>query len=196
MPRLIRIDKESSRWNGVGHAGKRGAYPRVVGKQLIEPGNDADGRARCDRGKARTVEGVALDERGDAPEALGEDQGRAVPDVQVAVVAQQNRIGACRGGVDRLEHIPAMAGGDIQDPYRQLCGPRLLHRLAQQLFDMQLALTDSTPSDRPKIVGVDHRPECGRARRMVAVDVVERAARIETGPVPEADALGKHSAQP
>src|SRR5258706_975042 len=35
MPRLIRIDEESSRWNGIGHACKRRAYLAVVGEQLV-----------------------------------------------------------------------------------------------------------------------------------------------------------------
>src|SRR5690606_24901467 len=46
---------------------------------------------------------------------------------------------------------------------------------------MQLALADALPADGVEVVAVDHAAQLALAGGLVAVDVVQRAARIETG---------------
>jgi hypothetical protein len=96
---------------------------------------------------------------------------------------------------DRIEHIAAMAGGDVEHVHRdgQHFSLERCHGDADQLFQMQLALADAAPADGVEERAVDG---CGREAelpaRFVLVDVVERRAGIEAGGGP-ASCLAKTS---
>ena len=70
----------------------------------------------------------------------------------------------------------------------------LLHRVANQLLEMHFALADAAPSDRVEVIAIDEFPDRRFARRLVAINVIERAAGIESGVVPEFDSLGQRAA--
>ncbi len=96
MPRLPGVDQEAVVLDRVGEPGERRAHHRVVGKELVEPGDDADRRTRRDRCETRAIERVAALERGNAVEPTCTDQRVALLDVPLAVVAQQDRVGLLR----------------------------------------------------------------------------------------------------
>ena len=58
------------------------------------------------------------------------------------------------------------------------------HRVARQCLDVEVALPDAAPADRVEVDPVDPSSERRAAARVVAIDVVERAARVESGVVP------------
>ena len=105
-------------------------------------------------------------------------------DVEVGVVAQEDAVRPQAHPRDRLEHVAAMAGGDIEDAHGLPLAARS-QRLPQQLLDMRLALADAAPADRIEIGAVDDAAEHAAACRLVAIDVVERRAGIEAGRVAE-----------
>ena len=93
VPGLAGIDEVAAGLDGLGEASQGADDHAVVGEELIQAGDDADGRLgpyRCYRGR---VEGVALLEVGDVAQPLAGDEGAAVAHVDVAEVAQQDGIG-------------------------------------------------------------------------------------------------------
>ena len=69
VPGLAGIDEIAARRDRRRQPGERAAHHGVVGKQLVEAGDDAERRPRLDRRQCIAVEGVALDEAGDAGRA-------------------------------------------------------------------------------------------------------------------------------
>ena len=124
------------------------------------------------------------------------DQRLAVAHVALGIVAQHDRFGALGAGGERVQHVAAAAGRDVDDAHRRAARPQAPHRLAQQLLDMPLSLPDAAPADRFEIDAVDEPADRRAPARFVPVDVVERAARIETGLVAEANALRQEAAEP
>ncbi|MNC45445.1 hypothetical protein D3C75_944080 [compost metagenome] len=48
-----------------------------------------------------------------------------------------------------------MAGGDVDDAHFAALVAQLLHRQAQQFFDVQLALANAAPADGIEVIAVD-----------------------------------------
>ena len=88
-----------------------------------------------------------------------------------------------------------MASGNVHQIDPHALGPNLLHRHPQQLFDMQLALTNTAPADGAKVIGIDQAPDRPQALRPVAVDVIQGAARVKTRLVAELQTAGKRCGQ-
>ena len=60
---------------------------------------------------------------------------------------------------------------------------------------MAAADADATPADRVEIRAVDHAPQRPATTRLIAVDVIQCAAGIETGLQTKRDALGEPATQ-
>ncbi|MNC45446.1 hypothetical protein D3C75_944090 [compost metagenome] len=93
VPGLTGVDQITARLHGFGQAGEGTRDHLVVGEQLVQTGDHRQGRLGFQRGQVGTVEGVALDELCDPFQAFFADQRAAVAHVDVAVVAQQDRLG-------------------------------------------------------------------------------------------------------
>src|SRR5947207_14799798 len=105
MPRLSRINEKAAVGDRVGKTGKRCAHERVIGKELVQSGDDADGRSRRDAGKTRAVECVAAYEPRDLSEALGTNERITLFDIELAVISQQNRIGLRLRVIERFQYV-------------------------------------------------------------------------------------------
>src|SRR5438105_9001823 len=66
-----------------------------------------------------------------------------------------------------------------------------LHGIADQLFEVRFPLTDAAPSDGVKVVAIDQSSDRRSSARFVFVDVIERAAGIESGFASEAQTFGQ-----
>src|SRR5262245_14295435 len=174
MPGLAGIDEVAAGRDRNRQASKRALNQGVVRKQLVEARNYAERRLRLHCREAVAVEGIGLHEARNVPEPLLGDELRATLHVEVAVVAQQDRIGLHLGAFERLQHVAAVAGGDVHHPYRSSVVAQQPHGHAKQLLNIELALTDAAPADRLKIVAIDETADRPLTARLVAVDVVER----------------------
>ena len=167
----------------------------VIREKLVEAGDDAERRPRRHCGDAGFVEGVPLAKLRDAAKTFFGDQARTLRNVQVRVVAQQDRIRPHLACLQRLEDVAPVAGGDVEDADGSAAFTQTHHRDPQQLLDVDLALADAAPADRVQIVAVDGATDRALSGRRVAIDVVERGAGIEAGRVAEPDALRELSAE-
>ncbi|MCY1439711.1 hypothetical protein D9M71_559570 [compost metagenome] len=147
------------------------------------------------RGQALAVEGIALDEAGDVGQAFFGDQRAALLHVQLAVVAQQDRVRQLLECLQGLKDVAAMAGGDIDNVHRPLLFAQTDDGQAQQFLYVQLALANAAPADGVEVVLVDQAAQLAFAGRLVAVHVVECAARIKAGVEAQLHALGQPLAQ-
>ncbi len=95
----------------------------------------------------------------------------------------------------RLQHVAAMARGDVDNAHRRAGSAQAGDRIAQQLLDMHLALADAAPADGVQVIAVDHRTDAEAPPRLVAIDVVQRGAGVEAGLVPQPHAIGQQAAQ-
>src|SRR5207248_2366605 len=129
----------------------------------VQARHDRDRGPGLDRGNARLVEGVALDEARDAVEPLLADHGGAVAHVDVAVVAQQDRFRARLQPVDGLEHVAAMPGRDVRDAHRTPRRPQAPGGDADGLPDVLLAHAYAAPADRIEVIAIDETADQGGA---------------------------------
>ncbi|KAG1086248.1 hypothetical protein G6F40_013993 [Rhizopus arrhizus] len=88
-----------------------------------------------------------------------------------------------------------MAGSHVQHAHRRALPAQALGSIAQQFLQVLATHADAAPADRIQIVAIDHAPQRALATGFVAVDVVQRAARIETGLQPQRDAFGQRAAE-
>src|SRR6266550_2974605 len=181
MPWLSRINEKAAVGDRVGKTGKRRAHRRVIGKELVQSGDDADRRSRRDAGKTRAVECVAAYEPRDLSEALGTNERVALFDVELAVIAQQNRIGRRLRAIERFQYVTAVSRRDVDDVHEHAGRTRERHRFSEQFFEMQFPLTDAAPANRVEIVTIDQFAQQSRSAGPIAIDVVERASGIEAG---------------
>ena len=195
MPRLARVDQVATVFHRVADAGERAAHHLVVWEQFIQARHHGQRRPRRDGRQADAVEGVGLHEFGDVLQLLLGDQLGAVAHVDVAVVAQQDRAGLDRAGLHRVEHIAAMARGDVHHAHFAVLLGQAFHRFADQFLDVDLALADAAPADGFEVGLVDRPAESALALGRIAVDVVERAARIEAGVVSQLHAAREQTAK-
>ena len=98
-------------------------------------------------GKTVTIEGVGLDEARDIGKPFLGDQPRPARDIEVAIVAQQDRQRLDRLSFDGFERIAPMTGGNVGDADIGSLLRQELHCPAHQLLDMDLALPDAAPAD-------------------------------------------------
>ncbi|MNY06400.1 hypothetical protein D3C86_1391550 [compost metagenome] len=159
----------------------------VVGEQLVQTGYHRQRRPGLQCSQVGTVESIALDESCDPFQAFFADQRTAVAHIDVAVVAQQNRLGQRADTLQGFENVAPVSGGDVDDAHLASPVAQLLHGQAQQLFDMQLALANAAPADGVQVIAVDHAAETGCTGGRVAVDVVQGAAGVEPGVEPQLD---------
>src|SRR5207248_11622535 len=110
-------------------------------------------------GEARAIERVTAHEPGNARKTLGADQRAALVHVDIAVVAEQDRVGRRRGAVERVENITAVSRCDVDDVDGRAGRACRRDRLAQDLLDVQFTLADAAPADRVKIVAIDYPSE-------------------------------------
>ena len=139
------------------------------------------GRLRLEPFEARAIERVGVDEACDVCETPLCDERGAMADICIAVVAQHDRVGTCGAVRDRVEHIAAVAGGNVDDADRPAVRAQPRHRLAEQLFHIELALPDAAPAHRVEIDAIDQTAQRRAPGRDVPVDVIEHAAGIESG---------------
>ncbi|MCY1426090.1 hypothetical protein D9M71_419010 [compost metagenome] len=196
VPGLAGVHQVTAGLNSLGQAAQGVANHLVAGEQFIQARDHCQGRAWVEAGQALGIEGIALDEAGNVGQAFFGDQRAALLDVELAVVAQQDRLRLALQALQRFEDVAAMAGGDIDDIHRLALFAQALDGQAQQFLDMQLALADAAPADGVEVVLVDHPPDRALAGGLVAVDVVQRAARVEAGVKAQLDPVRQALAQP
>src|SRR5690606_1483521 len=80
--------------------------------------------------------------------------------------------------------------------YRRVSLAQMRDGQLQQLFDMPLALADTAPADGIQIVSVDQPTQHCFAGRLVAVDVIQSASRIEAGIESQSDTRRQPGGQP
>ena len=92
---------------------------------------------------------------------------------------------------DGVQHITAMAGGDIGDP--QLLAGSLQQLRCRRNRPQQVRPADANaaPADRVEVAAIDQLADQQCPLSLVAVHVVEAAAGIETLRQPDPDTLGQ-----
>jgi hypothetical protein len=191
VPGLAGIGQVAAHRNGRGDAHQRAQHSVVVGEQFVQARDHRQRRRRIDPRQLCRIERIALLEARDIGRAQALDQRLALGHVQIAEVAQHDAVGALLALAQRFEHIAAMAGGDVQHAHRRALPAQALGSVAQQFLQVLATHADTTPADRIQVVAVDHPPQRALAACFVAVDVIQRATRIETGLQTQRDAFGQ-----
>ena len=137
----------------------------------------------------------ALSNRAIALQLRRLDQRFAVVHVALGIVAKQYRFRALGAGADGVQHVAAATCGDVDDSHRLAARTQAPHCFPQQVLEMAFSLADAAPADRFEVDAIDQPADRRAPARFVPVDVVERAPRIETGLVAEANALRQEPAE-
>lgn len=180
VPRLPGVDQVTARLHGGGQARQGITDHLVVGEQLVQAGDHRQRRFGRQGREVVAVEGIGFDEAGNLAQAFLGDQRAAVAHVDVAVVAQQDRLRQRADPLQGFENVAPVAGGDVDDAHFALLGAQFFHGQAQQFFHVQLALANAAPADGIQVVAVDQPAQGRGAGRLVAVHVVQGAAGVET----------------
>ena len=184
MPGLAGVNQQAARFERIADAAQRFEHQIVVGKQFMQAGNDGQRGARLKVLVVGALKGIDFVESGDfAKTALG-DQAAAGGDVERAVVAQAHGIGSVDTGKG-IKHIAAVAGSDVEHMHRPPFGAQLFAGSLNGMGDVDFALADAAPADGIQILAVGPAAEGVAALRLVAVNIIERAAGIKTGFLPE-----------
>lgn len=195
MPGLPGVEQVATRLHCCCKTGQRTCDLVVVGKQFVQARYHRQRRCRLYCCQCIGVECIALFEAGAIACAQRLDQRGALGHVEQAEIAQHDRIGTLRTAAQRFEHIAPVPGGGIQHAHRLASATQACRRITQQLAQMAAADADAAPTDRVEIIAVDHAAQRPATTGLVAVDVIQRAAGIETGLQTQCDALGEPAAQ-
>lgn len=91
----------------------------------------------------------------------------------------------------RLQHVATSPRSDVEDLNRLLGAGDLRDRLAESPHQMEAPLPDAAPPDALEVNPVQEPAHQEPARRLVAIDVIEAQAGIETGPPTQGDAAAQ-----
>ena len=96
------------------------------------------------------------------------------------VIAQCNRDGDLCKFLDGFQHIPPRPGCDVEQVHRFAFGMNIFNRRPENFLEVHLALTNTAPADAVEIRTVNRAPQRSDTLRPVFINVVQRAAGIET----------------
>src|SRR5436189_627339 len=91
----------------------------------------------------------------------------------------------------RLEHVAAGAGGNVHEVNRALSRVSRLDRATHHALEQLATYPNAAPADPVQVIAIDESADRRDSVRTVAIDVIERAAGIESRFPAEANAAAQ-----